>query len=130
MKTIEVYDPAMCCQTGVCGTDVDPKLAQFAGDLAWLQKQGATVRRFNLAQQPAAFAENSLVKQMLQTAGNDCLPLVIVDGTIATRSIYPTREQLAVLAGVAAESSGCCEEDSEQDGGCCCSGSDDEPCCS
>ena len=30
MKKLEVFDPAMCCSTGVCGVEVDPVLAQFA----------------------------------------------------------------------------------------------------
>ncbi len=33
MTTIEVFDPAMCCSTGVCGPQVDPDLARFAADL-------------------------------------------------------------------------------------------------
>jgi len=105
MKKIEVYDPPMCCSTGVCGTDVDPRLARFAGDLAWLTAQGVGVIRFNLAQQPAAFALHPGVAGALREHGNACLPLVVVDGVIATRSIYPTRDQLAALAGV---ESGCC----------------------
>ena len=32
---IEVFDPAMCCSTGVCGTDVDQNLVTFAADAAW-----------------------------------------------------------------------------------------------
>ena len=117
MNKIEVYDPPMCCSTGVCGTDVDPKLIQFTSDLAWLKQQGVSVERFNLAQQPAAFANNPLVGEALKTHGNDSLPLVLVDGVIATRSIYPNREQLAMLAGAKEESSGCC------------GGNDEEPCC-
>ena len=60
-KKIEVFDPSMCCSTGVCGTEVDPKLVQFASDLAWLKQQGVLVERFNLAQQQGAFASNPLV---------------------------------------------------------------------
>jgi len=29
-KKIDVYDPAMCCSTGVCGPDVDDSLTDFA----------------------------------------------------------------------------------------------------
>jgi len=59
MKTkIEVYDPPMCCSSGVCGPRVDPVLPRFAGDLKWLQEQGIEVARHNLAQQPLAFANN------------------------------------------------------------------------
>ena len=111
MKKIEVYDPPMCCSTGVCGTDVDPKLVQFSSDLAWVKEQGASIERFNLAQQPAAFVANPLVSEALKAHGNGCLPLVLVDGVIATRSIYPTRDQLASLAGLEAQSSGCCGGD-------------------
>ena len=56
MSTIRVFDPAMCCSSGVCGPSVDPELTRFAADVAWLQQQGVTIERFNLAQQPAAFA--------------------------------------------------------------------------
>ena len=45
MKTIEVYDPAMCCSTGVCGPEVDPALVAFAADLKWLEGQGVDQRR-------------------------------------------------------------------------------------
>ena len=128
MKTLEIYDPAMCCSTGVCGTDVDPKLVQFASDLAWLKEQGVGVTRFNLAQQPAAFATNPIVADALKSLGNECLPLVLVDGTIATRSIYPTREQLVALTGVSGQSSGCCSDQSGQ--GECCGGEGEESCCS
>jgi hypothetical protein len=127
-KKIEVYDPSMCCSTGVCGTDVDPKLIQFTSDLVWLKQQGVSVERFNLAQQPAAFATNPAVGEALKTQGNGCLPIVLVDGAIATRSIYPNREQLALLAGVSDESCGCCEED---DAGSCCGGEGEKSsCCS
>lgn len=134
-QKIEVYDPAMCCSTGVCGSEVDPRLVQFASDLAWLAEQGVSVARFNLAQQPAAFAANPVVKEALQSHGNACLPLVLVEGAIATRSIYPTRDQLAALAGVAdagcccgghneadeeQSEEGCCGSQSGESSGCCC----------
>jgi len=55
MTAVRVFDPAMCCSTGVCGPSVDPQLARFSADLDWLTSQGVAVERFNLAQQPAAF---------------------------------------------------------------------------
>jgi len=42
---IQVFDPPLCCSTGVCGTDVDPELVRFAADLDWLAKQGVEVER-------------------------------------------------------------------------------------
>ena len=77
MTRITVYDPAMCCSTGVCGPEVDPKLAQFTGDLDWLKSQGIEVRRFNLAQEPASFVENPAVKAILERSGGDELPAIV-----------------------------------------------------
>jgi hypothetical protein len=97
--TIRVFDPAMCCSTGVCGPSIDPDLARFAADVDWLQKQGITVERFNLSQQPAAFAETPAVKEAL-ARGTEVLPLVLVGDRIAVEGSYPSRETLAALAGV------------------------------
>lgn len=112
-KKISVYDPAMCCSTGVCGPSVDPKLTAFAADLDWLKAQGTEVERFNLAQQPQAFVESATVAAELQKDA-DCLPLVLLDGEIVARGFYPDRAALAKLCGVkfeaqdnAAPSCGC-----------------------
>ena len=94
MSRLEVFDPPLCCSTGVCGPEVDPELPRFAGDLAWLSRSGVEVVRFNLAQQPEAFARNPLVLEAMKQ-GDDCLPLVLVDGRISCRGRYPSREELA-----------------------------------
>ena len=64
-QTLQVFDPAMCCSTGVCGPDVDPKLVQFAADLDWLKTQAVIVQRYNLSQDPGAFVQNPIVKSAL-----------------------------------------------------------------
>ncbi len=74
-------------------------LPQFAADLGWLKTQGHQVDRFNLAQQPAAFVQNSEVQQLLATEGTDCLPLILVDGRIVSRRDYPSRETLGACVG-------------------------------
>lgn len=95
MKKIEVFDPAMCCSTGVCGPSVDPALVRFGADLDWLRAQGVTVGRFNLAQQPDAFAHRETVSQALREKGEECLPLVLADGQIVSEGGYPSRAELA-----------------------------------
>lgn len=99
MSTIVIYDKAMCCSTGVCGPDVDPVLPKFAADLDWLEAQGNQVSRFNLAQNPEEYISNTLVKQMLDDHGIECLPLILVDGSIVSRTDYPSRENLAMWSG-------------------------------
>jgi AhpD family alkylhydroperoxidase len=99
-RTVEVFDPAMCCSTGVCGPSVDPALPRFAGDLEWLAGQGLAVTRFNLAQQPGAFAEHEQVAAALREKGEECLPLVFADGELVSEGTYPDRQELAQLVGV------------------------------
>lgn len=100
MAVLRVFDPPMCCATGVCGPSVEPELARFSADLEWLKRQGVEVERFNLSQQPAAFVGNAAVAQALAQRGNACLPLVLVDERVAVEGAYPTRDTLAALAGV------------------------------
>lgn len=100
MTAVRVFDPAMCCSTGVCGPTVDPQLARFAADLDWLTAQGVTVERFNLAQQPGAFAEDQAVHSALETLGEAGLPVVKVNGEVKSRGVYPSRAELAAWAGV------------------------------
>jgi len=117
---IRVFDPAMCCSTGVCGPSVDPELARFAADVDWLQKQGVAIERFNLSSEPAAFANTPVVKEAL-ARGTEVLPLVLVDERIAIEGSYPSRETLAALAGVVvkrtaeapAATKGCCSPTTE-----------------
>jgi hypothetical protein len=92
---IQVFDPAMCCSTGVCGPSVDPALARFAADLDSLAKSSVAVRRFNLGQEPLAFAENGQVRDLLATTGESALPIVFTDGELRSVGRFPTREELA-----------------------------------
>ncbi|HEX7487789.1 MAG TPA: arsenite efflux transporter metallochaperone ArsD [Anaeromyxobacteraceae bacterium] len=100
MAKVQVFDPAMCCSTGVCGPEVDPALVRFAADLEWLKTNGADVERFNLSQEPAAFVANTAVAAAMRTS-DDALPLLLVDGKIVSQGSYPERGALAELAGIA-----------------------------
>ncbi|TYC52732.1 arsenite efflux transporter metallochaperone ArsD [Zoogloea oleivorans] len=113
MKTIQIFDPALCCSTGVCGVDVDQALVQFSADVDWAKQQGATVERFNLSQQPLVFAENAIVRGYLERSGQEALPLILLDGEVALAGRYPNRNELARWLGVLvvqadAPKGGCC----------------------
>jgi arsenite methyltransferase len=99
MTRVEVFDPPLCCSTGVCGPSVDPVLVRFASDLHWLANQKVAVERYNLAQQPQAFAANEIVKAALQEHGNRCLPLILLNGAVISQGCYPSRQDLALLTG-------------------------------
>jgi AhpD family alkylhydroperoxidase len=100
MKILKIYDPPMCCSTGVCGPEVDPALVRFAADLKWLESQGVAVERFNLAQSPKAFAEDDLVCSLLTDKGEEALPLVVVEGKVVASGTYPSRVKLVDFLGL------------------------------
>jgi len=125
MKKLDVYDPALCCSTGVCGTSPDAQLAAFASTLTRFSEH-VQISRYNLAQQPGAFANDSVVKAVLEKEGTDALPLLLIDGKLVVKGAYPTAEELAQLLGVELESS-CCSNESASDD--CCSDDEDSDCC-
>lgn len=98
MKAIHIYDPPMCCSTGVCGPDVDPELVSFAALLRQLGQAGVTVERFNLGQQPLAFVQHAAVKAALETGGVEVLPLIFWDGAEHSRGRYPSAAERAEWA--------------------------------
>ena len=75
-------------------------LVTFSADVEWATQKGAHIERFNLAQQPMAFAENAAVKAFLVRSGQDALPLTLVDGEVALAGRYPQRQELARWAGI------------------------------
>jgi arsenite methyltransferase len=102
MKTILIYDRPMCCSTGICGPSVDPVLPRFAADLDTLKNAGHTVERYNLSQQPQAFIENKEIHALISSKGTDVLPVVVVDGHVVSRGIYPSMEMLQMWTGAGA----------------------------
>lgn len=106
MTTVTVYDPAMCCATGVCGAEVDQRLVDLAADLDWLAGKGVTVRRIGLSREPAEFAANPVVRELMQASGGDDLPAILVDGALVSKARYPSRAELAAWTGVATPTAG------------------------
>jgi len=115
MTTLTVYDPAMCCSTGICGTDVDQKLVTLAADLDWLKAQGVLVQRFGLSREPNEFVANDTIRDLMQASGGDDLPAFMVDGKLVARAHYPSRVELAGWVGVNAQA----EPQPAKAGGCC-----------
>jgi hypothetical protein len=131
MRTLTIYDPAMCCSTGICGAEIDQRLVDFAADLDWLKSEGIAVTRINLSQEPALFAENEQVRAVLEKSGVEGLPVIIADDAMQSFGQYPDRGQLAQMAGVDAvpaasqtstSATGCCRPNNdaeEASSGCC-----------
>lgn len=115
MRKIEIFDPAMCCPTGVCGPSIDPELMRVATVINTLKEQGITVTRHGLANEPQAFMINKVINDILIKEGAEVLPVTLVDGEIAKTKEYPTNEELSKWLGVELNS-----KKAEQEGDCGC----------
>lgn len=105
MANIQIFEPGLCCGTGICGVDVDEALITVSADLDWAKSRGGQVTRFNLAQEPLAFVEDAVANAFLQTAGEEGLPLTVVDGATVLTGRYPSRAELGKWAGINAHDS-------------------------
>ena len=96
---IEIYDPAMCCSTGVCGPSVDPELVRIQEAVRKIQKQAPEVKieRYGLSSDPQAFVANPAVSELLKNEGPECLPLVYLDEAPVSKGHYPGNDQLQNL---------------------------------
>lgn len=119
MTIVQVFEPALCCSSGVCGVDVAPHLLAFSADAEWARLTGVKLERYNLAQQPMAFADSAVVKRFLERAGAESLPLILVDGEVVLAGRYPQRTELARWAGVAVADQ---DKDAKPAGACCAGG--------
>jgi hypothetical protein len=96
-RQVVLYEPAMCCQTGVCGPSVDQELIDVRESLRWVEGQGAALTRHNLYSDPDAFVANPKVTGLMAAFGESALPVLVLDGDIAVHGRYPSREELAEL---------------------------------
>ena len=133
MKRMSIYEPAMCCDTGVCGVNVDPELVRISTVINNLKKNGITIERYNLSGEPMAFANNEKVKEALDKNGVDILPLILVDDEIVIEGRYPKNEEIMELLQISKDyfkaskqssccssaNNSCCGEEEEKNQGCC-----------
>lgn len=124
MKTMSIYEPAMCCETGICGVSVDSELLRISTVFNNLQKNGVTATRFNLSSAPQAFINNADINKLISSEGVEALPATIIDGKIVKTKEYPTNEEIAVWLEIPASYLEA-PEIKKIDGECCCS----EGCC-
>lgn len=113
---LELFEPAMCCETGLCGVGVDTNLLKVAAVLENLKKQGVQIIRYNLKSKPIAFISNTDVNKLLNN-DNDILPITIIDGKVMLTKRYPTENELYEWLGIEIAKE---IKQNENNCGCCC----------
>lgn len=104
MKKMSIYEPAMCCSTGLCGVGVDPELLRISTVLDTLKKKGIEVERFNLTNAPMKFVTNKVVNKFINEKDVDELPVILLDDEIVITGRYPTDEEIAQFLKVPSNS--------------------------
>lgn len=97
MKKMIIFDPAMCCSTGVCGPSVNPELLRVAGMINNLKSRGIEIERYNLTSNPQVYVDNKKVNELLNKDGVDVLPITMVDGEVVKTKAYLTNEEFYKL---------------------------------
>ena len=139
MKKMCIYEPALCCDTGLCGVNVDPELLRISTALNTLKNEGVVIERYNLNNAPMEFVKSSIVNQYVNEKGVDGLPVVTVDGEIVLAGRYPANDEILTLLDLPAElllpkgaascccdtdcTEICCEPEETDNNGCCCGSS-------
>lgn len=103
MKKMIIFDPAMCCSTGVCGPSVDKNLLRVATLLNNLKSNGIVVERYNLSSNPQVYVDNKVVNRMLLKEGVEVLPITMVDGEVIKTKVYPTNEEFCSFLEIPAD---------------------------
>lgn len=97
MKKMIIFDPAMCCSTGVCGPGVDKELLRMSTFINTLNKKEILIERYNLSSNPQIFVDNKEINEILNTKGMDALPVIMVDGIVIKEGGYPTNAEICEL---------------------------------
>jgi hypothetical protein len=106
MKKMQIFEPAMCCSTGLCGVGIDPELLRISTVLNTLKNNGVEIERFNLSSVPMEFIQNKTVNKFINEKGVEGLPVTVVDGEIVVEGRYPSNEEIVKLLGISVSSIG------------------------
>ena len=97
MKKMNIYEPAMCCPTGVCGVGVDPELLRISAVLTSLEKNVIEIKQYKIKNKNKEFMLNMELNKLIMDKGMDILPVTILDGKIVKTGGYPTNEEFIAL---------------------------------
>ncbi len=129
MKKMQIFEPAMCCETGLCGVAIDPELLRISTVVSALKNNNVEIERFNLNSAPMEFVTNTVINQYINEKGPEGLPAILIDGKIVMTGKYPTNEEITKLLELPADLLNEAANDEEENSGCCCDSDEGGSCC-
>ncbi len=102
---VEIFDPPLCCPTGVCGPTVDQTLLDVTEMILALMAEGVGVERYQMAGNPSAFLNNAEVMRLVRERQMAALPITVVQGAVLKIGAYPSLAEVraALNEGAAGE---------------------------
>jgi hypothetical protein len=86
---IELFDPPMCCPTGLCGPALDQTLLDVNEMIMSLQRENLRVERYQMTSNPNAFLDNAEVMKLVREKQMEALPIIVVRGKVVKVGAYP-----------------------------------------
>ena len=97
---VEIFDPPMCCPSGLCGPALDQTLLDVNEMIMTLQRENLRVERYQMTSQPNAFLGNAEVMKLVRELEMAALPVTVVRGRVIKSGSYPNLAEIqAALAG-------------------------------
>lgn len=91
---VEIFDPPMCCPTGLCGPTLDQTLLDVNEMILHLQGGGIKVARYQMTGNPQAFLNNPDVMRLVREKQMAALPITVVRGKVIKVGAYPTQTEI------------------------------------
>ena len=87
---VEIFDPPMCCPTGLCGPSLDQTLLDVSEMLLALKAANIAVERYQMASHSNIFIHNNEVMRLVRERQMEALPITLVHGEIIKVGAYPS----------------------------------------
>ena len=91
---VEIFDPPMCCPTGLCGPTLDETLLDLNEMILSLQSERVQVVRYQMTSHPQAFLNNTDVMRLVREKQMAALPITVVRGKVIKVGEYPTLTEI------------------------------------
>jgi len=99
VATVELFEPPMCCPTGVCGPTQDQTLLDLQETIRSLQTMGVRVVRFQPGSHPNEFGKNEEVMRAIRDRRLAALPITVVNGVLLKCGAYPSLHEIEDALG-------------------------------
>ena len=91
---VEIFDPPMCCPTGLCGPTLDQTLLDVNEMILSLQAEGFSIDRYQMTSHPQVFLNNPEVMRLVREQQMAALPITVVRGKVIKVGEFPTLTEI------------------------------------